>query len=65
MVALYTRVHHDTLVNISDEYMGFQSALHNPRDAHDQLRTLVNACFMHMGLSINPWILLENDYLQH
>jgi hypothetical protein len=34
MVALYTRVHHDTLVNISDEYMGFQSALHNPTVAH-------------------------------
>jgi hypothetical protein len=39
MVALYTRVHHDTLVNISDEYMGFQSALHNPRDEHGPLRT--------------------------
>ena len=35
MVALYTRVHHDTLVNISDEYMGFQSALHNPTHVYE------------------------------
>ena len=27
---VYTRVLHKTLVNITNEYMGFQSALYNP-----------------------------------
>lgn len=28
--AVYTRVLHKTLVNITNEYMGFQSVLYNP-----------------------------------
>ena len=31
---VYTRVLYKTLVNITNEYMGFQSALYNPTDYH-------------------------------
>lgn len=43
MVALYTRVHHETLVNISDEYMGSQWAVFMPTldvEAMEPLATL-------------------------
>jgi hypothetical protein len=51
---VYTRILHNTLVNITNEYMGFQSALYNPTVVKEPLKALVNEWFVHKGVYHNP-----------
>jgi hypothetical protein len=51
---VYTRILHNTLVNITNEYMGFQSALYNPTVAYGPRKAHSNSNCIRMGIRKAP-----------